>query len=713
MALIENSPRSPEQIWSWIQTSLRADMPRSNYETWVQPARAVSFENDRFVIGCFNDFGRRWLESRLTTTIRRMLECEMGRPVQVEFILLDVEPEADDDEETEADKDEDEDQGSVADDFTLEPFHASLRDAILEPDRIVRMPVYFLRWLPYVGARTIFEVVGLWQEYYLSSHGKQPKGNEKVATRIERVGQWAGVSRAQLFRDLTPGEPLFWFMNKIETDHELDRATRRSKKSTNKYLLYGIPLTPGDAEDLTAYLEENGIKHDAVSALKKAIAAQPAEILRYPFRQPSPTFSQMIPHRISVQEVVREAVGKKLDAQLTDLADQLADRLLAPIDFLLVRWYFLQHWLPKLGHNPAMFILLLRNLCYFNDETGEIRDDVWVQDGYETLAARLGLDNPRQVAQWLPPAIAKAEKKTARTESTQREMARREQLQERIAFFVKRLDYRQNGRGSYDWHFQVQRYDQLIPEHETVKQTAGELLAAADEASVLAGLMILLKDLPKDCFETLKNEPMIVLRRSNLSNDCCETLAPMLNDCFATLKDLPEDCFETLLKTLKSFKDSDQEKDTFTNRVTSIHQDGHETNVGVEAVQNGQWSLERLLEKVGSKRRKTLLDQENSAVSFLSWILYGVANAMIQDPLGLAVSKLTDQPGAGAGGAFDRLAKLSPERLIQLVRLEQSMRYPSNCDWRMAMKNIHAERVLLLSDLLGLPSVSEEEDAMK
>ena len=32
MAFTENSPRSPEQIWSWIQTSLRADMPRANYE---------------------------------------------------------------------------------------------------------------------------------------------------------------------------------------------------------------------------------------------------------------------------------------------------------------------------------------------------------------------------------------------------------------------------------------------------------------------------------------------------------------------------------------------------------------------------------------------------------------------------------------------------------------------------------------------------------
>ena len=396
----------------------------------------------------------------------------------------------------------------------VSPIYASFRDAILEPDRIVKMPVYFLRWLPYVGARTIFEVVGLWQEYYLSSHGKQPRGNEKVATRVERVGQWAGVSRAQLFRDLTLGEPLYWFMNKIETDHEVDRATGRSKKSANKYLLYGIPLTPGDAEDLLAFLLKEGIQQDAVHALQKAVAAQPSEILQYPFRRPPVSFSQMVPHRITVQDVVREAVGKKLDPQLSDLADQFADRLLAPTDFIMIRWYFLQHWLPKLGHNAAMFILLLRNLCYFNDETGEIREDVWIPDGYETLAARLGLDNPRQVAQWLPPALPRGGQKTERTKATNQEMARRELLQKSIACFVKRLDYRTNSRGSYDWHFQVQRYDPLLPEHEIVKRAAYQLLTAAEEAGVLEELFSFFDDLPNDCFETSQKR----------TNDCFETL---------------------------------------------------------------------------------------------------------------------------------------------------------------------------------------------
>jgi hypothetical protein len=155
-------------------------MPRVNYESWVKPAKAISFEDDRFVIGCYDDYGRRWLESRLTTMIRRMVECEVGRPVQVEFILLHQEPE----EDADVQNVEEEPEGET-DELIVSPIYVSIRDAILEPDRIVKMPVYFLRWLPYVGARTIFEVVGLWQEYYLSSHGKQPM--EKISLKKQQT----------------------------------------------------------------------------------------------------------------------------------------------------------------------------------------------------------------------------------------------------------------------------------------------------------------------------------------------------------------------------------------------------------------------------------------------------------------------------------------------------------------------------------------------
>ena len=36
--------------------------------------------------------------------------------------------------------------------------------------------------------------------------------------------------------------------------------------------------------------------------------------------------------------------------------------------------------------------------------------------------------------------------------------------------------------------------------------------------------------------------------------------------------------------------------------------------------------------------------------------------------------------------------------------MERSMRYPSNRDWRLVMKSIHRERIILLSDLLDYTS---------
>ncbi len=139
---------------------------------------------------------------------------------------------------------------------------------------------------------------------------------------------------------------------------------------------------------------------------------------------------------------MKSLLGRRLEGEVADLADQLSDRLLAPGDFILLRWYFLQNWLPLLGHDAAMLITLLRNQCFFNDETGEIRDSVWIHNGLSTLAARLGIVNPRQVALWFPAATERGSHKNSVTQATAQENARRQRLQERIAAFVQRSDYR-------------------------------------------------------------------------------------------------------------------------------------------------------------------------------------------------------------------------------------------------------------------------------
>ena len=405
MALSTETQKTPQQVWEWVFSSLQMDMSRASFDTWVKSAEVVFFEGGVFTIGCHIDYARQWLESRLSSTFQRMLSGALNQLVEVEFVLLNQVAQA-------VDQPSDSEERPEEEETYLEPVYASLRDVLIEPDRVVKMPAYFLRWLPYVGSRTVFEVIGLWQEYYMTSKGKQPKGGEKVSARVERICNWSGVSRAQFFRDLQPGGALSWFAQKVETDHELDRKTGRSKKSSNKYALYGIPLTPGDAADLIDFLVAHGIKQNPKKVLQDAVEVQPNQILQYPFRVPPIAFAQSNPCRITVQEVIRDAVGRRLDGELSDLADQLAGRLLSSSDFILIRWYFLQNWLPQLGHNAAMFLILLRNMCYFNDETGEIRDEVWIEGGYPAIAARLGMDNPRLIAHWLPSALERGNHKT-------------------------------------------------------------------------------------------------------------------------------------------------------------------------------------------------------------------------------------------------------------------------------------------------------------
>jgi hypothetical protein len=693
------STKSPEQIWECILAQLQFEMSRANFDTWVKPAVVLSFDGEMFILGCHNEYGRDWIENRLGTTIQRMISGIIGHPITIGFkvidpCLMDMNSE---------DNNSDPDQYLEDDLVKLEPVFTSLRDALLEPNRVVKFPTYFLRWLPYVGAKTIFEVMGFWQEYYLASKGKQPGGGEKVSTRIERIGAWSGISRAQLFRDLADGQPLFWFIKKIETDFEKDRKTGRAKKSANKYLLYGIPLTPGDAEDLESYLIEKGIRENPHQAIRAALDVQPNQILRFPFREPPDDYLQLVTRRVTIQDVISRLVGHRLDSELAGLADQLADRLIGSGEFILVRWYFLNHWLPVLGHNPAMLVILLRNLCFFNDETGEIRDEVWIENGCNEIAERLGLENPRQVSQWFPAMFDRGVQAEAHTERTEREIDRRTKIKEALENFLERIDYRPNGQAFYDWQFRVQRMDPLTPEHNSIIQAAGCLFSRAEEDGVLPALYAFLDWLPNDCFETLKKDPMIVLRLSKIDNDCFETLETIFNDCFATLKNFADDCFETLLKTLKTFKDSQIEQDSSTNQDT-WHFREHLPKSGSEGrTLYQEWKLESLLANVNPQIRERLLCQERSVIPFLSWILYGMGTPAIQNPVSLAISKLKTAPNQGAGGAFERVARLPLERFISNLNADMTYWGPTDEDWRTVFGKVGRERKRMLFDLLGIP----------
>jgi hypothetical protein len=696
-----------EKAWQAALDYLHSEMPRGWFDSWVKPASLVGCEEDMFKIGCTSAYQRDWLTDRLKSTLQRFLTGVMNRAVKVCFVVLEPTsgPEnsrPDYQKEEEANQDEPVELGVL---------HASVRNILLEPGRVVRLPVYYLRWLPYVDAQIIFLVTALWQEYYLSSNGKSPRGIQKVAVRAEQICQWAGLSRAQFFRLIQAGGAMDWFAKKIETDFAIDRRTGHAKKAANKYILYDTPLTPGDAEDLHEFLLSHGFQNSPADTVRTALTLEPKQILCYPTRKPPQDFHKVTPHHTSVQEVIKSLAGFRWNAELSDLADRLAERLTSQGEFILVSWYFLKHWLPLLGWNTAMLILILRNLCYFNDETGEIRDEVWIEEGYDGIAARLGIENVQLIASWFPAGIERKKRTDPLTHRTEQEYNRRMQVQEYLTRFIRRVDHRTNSIGKYAWKFQVQRTDPLTPEDESIQKAITTLLAKSEDQGVLNELFGWVDERGKDCFETVTNEPTIGLRFSQSINNCSETLMEVLKDCFETLEPVGKDCPETLFKTLKAIKDSKIDPDTSStqNSLTGLSNQV-DAPVVVDTIDpNGNWSLEKLLVRADPKNRQALLTGEDGPIPFISWLIYGASQPRIQNPYSLAIAKLKDHPTIGAGGASQRLAELPPARLAALMEQALGWNSPSQPDWRQLFGEVKGERIRLLGDDLGMPLNDKEE----
>jgi hypothetical protein len=70
-----------QQAWEMVLGSLRAEMSRALFETWVQPLHPISYQNRTFTVGAYNTYGKSWVEERLGSRISRILEGLFNEPV--------------------------------------------------------------------------------------------------------------------------------------------------------------------------------------------------------------------------------------------------------------------------------------------------------------------------------------------------------------------------------------------------------------------------------------------------------------------------------------------------------------------------------------------------------------------------------------------------------------------------------------------------------
>jgi hypothetical protein len=614
---------TPEQAWQSALGQLQMEMPKASFETWVRDTRLVSYQDGLFTIAVRNAYAREWLESRLTSTVSRLLMGIMNRDVSMTFVIA---PSTGDDVVGDAacGVEEKEDDSETAE---VEVIHRLGYDEVVNPERIVAIPGYFSRLIPEIGARNAWLYVG-WRQAVWDGKRQETYAKQKRIP-VREIIRFSGLSRRTFFRaveaestwkaleglvEKTPEEP-HWARGK---DHHAHRLP-------NYYTVYlTLPLSQLDAFHVQAWLEaqlRNGLSlHEA---LEKANETKElvGELLP-PLSQPS---SGTSPSRRTVMEIAEVLSGPSgpLPHDLQASAETLHRKIISAFGTILISHYFLETVIPNAGLTPAQgwLVVLMRDHCYFNNSTGEMRDEVLVRGGYAELAGWLGLNRPKTIWEWI----------------------RDEQGPESAFLCVLPGEDRDD----------VDSVRLRVRMEEPIFHGASGTISAAQMAP-MEGASDTIRNGANGTHTMAEMAPLEGargtnswrewhgLKHLNTSRITSEKITPTTQDDLVAA--VPSPCPAGIMPA-------------------GLRKGG---------TMPPRWVLRRLLihSRVHPKVLKELLEKNASVKAFVSWLLYACspAGSGIQSPLAYALASLRDFPEHGAGGAYDQLASLPPAELIQLVR---------------------------------------------
>src|SRR5512147_2979368 len=84
---MRNQPMTPDQAWQSVLTQLQMDMAKASYDTWVRDTRALSYDSGILTVAVPNAYARDWLESRLSSTVNRLLIGVLNTSACVNFVV--------------------------------------------------------------------------------------------------------------------------------------------------------------------------------------------------------------------------------------------------------------------------------------------------------------------------------------------------------------------------------------------------------------------------------------------------------------------------------------------------------------------------------------------------------------------------------------------------------------------------------------------------
>jgi hypothetical protein len=599
-----------QKAWQTILGQLQMEMPRASFDTWVRDTKALDFSDDLFTIGVRNVYARDWLESRLSSTVSRLLVGIMNQAVQVEFVVAQSEVSQDDAEDN-LDKKE------IA--ISSEEI-SSLYYQVVRPDRAVYLPGYFRKHLSQLGPDLGWMVVGFRQAAY--SEG---------ARTGQKIARFSGKQIATL---CGIGERTFWYRVEREKTWEKLAGLVTSKtvepewadgaqprRLPRKYsVAMTLPLTSDDAFSLAQWLQSGVETYNGPAGVLAASCETPLSELFASNQENAPSGRPM-----DVAEVLRYLFSGELpDSQLLAFAERLRMHIMPQNDQIVISLFFLEHILPHLGAGPAWMYILLRDRCYEGQD--EQRDICTVPGGYAEIAHWLGISRPMTVYEWMNGRFGKKAKEPGK-------------LRHPVTLaYLTNLD---EGRAESFSHsprtFRVLLND--IPP---------EIIQAAIESD---------EEAYADCsivFTRFAYDPYAI---------CSIVFTRFADDLYATCRVFK--LFNslnnplTLLKTTPLIPPQEKKKSQYKEK----------TGVGSMTY----WDLSHLLAiNVASPQKRNALRKTGaSGETFAAWLLYAYtpAGAGLHDRSGIsnAIARTLESPRGGPGWPANSLAKLPTHKLKALL----------------------------------------------
>ncbi|MBT7323655.1 MAG: hypothetical protein HN855_00675, partial [Anaerolineae bacterium] len=613
--------------------------------SWVRDTRPLSFENDTLTIGVRNAYARDWFESRLRSTVSRLLIGIMNRRVDVEFVVSQT--------PTEEDKPNEPDEKEVsisADDI------ASLYDQVVCPERAVYLPGYFRKHLAQLGPDLGWMYLGFRQAAY----GEGARGGTKTARfsgkqiaalcGISERTFWNRVERAQTW------EKLAGLVTPIYSEPEWMDGPQPRRLPRKYTVAMTLPLTAADAHALMRWLQEQVEIYDGPLGTLAASVETPLQEL---LSDTEVSSRGSVPQ--DVLKILRDLFAGVLpDAQLLSFAERLRMHIMPQNDQIVVTLFFLEHILPYLGAGPAWMYILLRDRCY--DGLGEERDLCTVQGGYAEIASWLGISRPLTVYEWLYGRYGSKAKEPGKLRFPM------------TSVYLTALD---EGR-SASFAEGARTFRVLL--NDVPPEIVQAALESDEEA--YADFSIVFTRFSEEAYATFS----ILFTR-------------FAEDLYAIFR-----VFKTLNPLINPKPLEGNPPSVRIRRKKKTGWPGKKAGVGSMVY----WDLEFLFagNAVSPKKRAELRRKGASGKTFAAWLLYAksAAGAGLQDKTGVsnAIARTLESPRGGPGGAASELAKLPPHRLKAMLERDLGGEDVDDPDYHAAFETLpDSGKKALLKQLFG------------